>query len=213
MYFRCLPSSVRMSIEKPDPSSFSAVLVVATWNWGCSRRLVFHTHSYLPTCEDYAYICICSCVCFRNLFHFSSISVFLLTHSFPPFLFPFDVKPSILLQMLFSMSWSWQQQVNFCIISFFNTLHFSPTLFILSCYLTSGCFSVLIVHISQEKKINLTSSNSYVWHDFSCTVSVHFLPSTWASLTKQFWTLHKPTATSLNKALCTILACFNHWCI
>lgn len=159
MHFRCLACSVRVSIEKADPSSFTVLQVVATWNWGCLLRLIFHTHFNLPTCEEYAYICICSCVCFRNLFHFSSISVFHLTHSFfPPFLFLFDVKPSILLQMLFSMSWSWQQQVNFCIISFFITLHFSPTLFVLPSYLTSGCFSVLLVPISQEKKINLTSS-------------------------------------------------------
>lgn len=32
VHFRCLASSVRMSLEKPDPSSFTAVLVVTTWN-------------------------------------------------------------------------------------------------------------------------------------------------------------------------------------
>lgn len=37
-------------------------------------------------------------------------------------------------------------------------------------------------------------------------VSVHFFPSALASITKQFWTLNKPTAKSLNKVPYTILA-------
>jgi len=91
-----------MCVEKLDHSSFTAVVVVTICSQGCLCRLIFHTYSYLLTCNEYAYIYVH--VFNLEMFHFSDISVYHLTHSFFPLLFLCDVKSSILLQILFSMS-------------------------------------------------------------------------------------------------------------
>lgn len=56
--------------------------------------------------------------CISNIFQLKVTSDFLLYISLYPFLL--CAKVSILLQPLLSMSWSWQQQVNFCIIPSLN---------------------------------------------------------------------------------------------